>query len=46
MTSIFNLNLKGKHFINLEDFTPNELQFLIKEAQNLKSKVKSREELI
>lgn len=45
MTSTFNLNLKGKHFINLEDFTPNELQFLIEEAQNLKSKVKSKEEI-
>lgn len=45
MTSTFNLNLKGKHFINLEDFTPNELQFLIEEAQKLKSKVKSKEEI-
>ena len=45
MTSTFNLNLKGKHFINLEDFTPNELQFLIEEAQNLKSKVKSKEQI-
>lgn len=45
MTNTCNLNLKGKHFINLEDFTANELQYLIEEAQNLKSKVKSKEEI-
>lgn len=45
MTNICKLDLKGKHFINLENFTPNELQFLIEEAQNLKSKVKSKEQI-
>ena len=45
MTNTCNLNLKGKHFINLEDFTANQLQYLIEEAQNLKSKVKSKEEI-
>lgn len=45
MTNYLNLNLKGKHFINLEDFTQYELQYLIEEAQNLKSKVKNKEEI-
>ncbi len=45
MTNICKLDLKEKHFINLENFTPNELQFLIEEAQNLKFKVKSKEQI-
>lgn len=41
MTNTLNLNLKGKHFINLEDFSIQELKYLIEEAQTLKSNVKN-----
>lgn len=39
------VNLSGRHFINLEDFTSEELSALIDYTFELKSKVRNREEL-
>lgn len=39
------LNLSGRHFINLEDFTSEELSALIDYTFELKSKVRNREEI-
>ncbi|AEM23171.1 ornithine carbamoyltransferase [Brachyspira intermedia PWS/A] len=39
------VNLSGRHFINLEDFTSEELSALIDYTFELKSKVRNREEI-
>ena len=45
MNNTKKVNLSGRHFINLEDFTPEELSALIDYTFELKAKIKNNEEM-
>lgn len=45
MNNTKKVNLSGRHFINLEDFTPEELSALIDYTFEIKAKIKNNEEM-
>ncbi|WP_300759117.1 ornithine carbamoyltransferase [uncultured Brachyspira sp.] len=45
MNNTKKVNLSGRHFINLEDFTPQELSALIDYTFELKARIKNNEEM-